>query len=155
MDRRLNFKEIPVILAKLERHSSLQRFNFSKCMRYIEVGVRFYTVIHWAKGLFLLLVTLAKLRCKYIFCFSISVNLFELVKKRHHKCNCLCSDFDVVTLLRSSIWLWSVFLSQNPRYFCLRNFHTSSRRRWVYQRCFIAKTNFQFIRRRELELVKF
>nr|XP_058972734.1 short transient receptor potential channel 4-associated protein-like [Pocillopora verrucosa] len=43
VDRRLNFKEIPVILAKLERHSSLQRFNFSKCMRYIEELSHFFT----------------------------------------------------------------------------------------------------------------
>ncbi|KAM7425993.1 Short transient receptor putative channel 4-associated protein [Porites harrisoni] len=36
VDRRLDFKEIPSLLAKLERNSSPERFNLAKCSRYLK-----------------------------------------------------------------------------------------------------------------------
>ncbi|CAH3021733.1 unnamed protein product [Porites evermanni] len=36
VDRRLDFKEIPSLLAKLERNSSPERFNLTKCSRYLK-----------------------------------------------------------------------------------------------------------------------
>lgn len=36
VDRRLQFKEIPLLLGKLERNSSAQRFNIVKCSRYVK-----------------------------------------------------------------------------------------------------------------------
>lgn len=41
VDRRLEFKEIPLLLAKLERNSSAQRFNATKCCRYVKVNFIF------------------------------------------------------------------------------------------------------------------
>lgn len=71
VDRRLQFKEIPILMAKLERHSSPQRFNIAKCMRYIKVLVPLSSVIYRAyKRGYLLLVTLAKLRYEYVVCFT-------------------------------------------------------------------------------------
>lgn len=38
MDRRLGFNEIPILLSKLERNSTIQRFNAVKCAKYLKVG---------------------------------------------------------------------------------------------------------------------
>ncbi|KAJ7337109.1 Short transient receptor putative channel 4-associated protein [Desmophyllum pertusum] len=43
VDRRLQLKEIPLLLAKLERNSSLQRFNITKCSRYIKELTSFFS----------------------------------------------------------------------------------------------------------------
>lgn len=36
VDRRLDFKEIPMLLAKLERNGNAQKFNLAKCSRYLK-----------------------------------------------------------------------------------------------------------------------
>ena len=38
VDRRMDFKEVPMVLSKLERNSTAQKFHVGKCTRYLKVS---------------------------------------------------------------------------------------------------------------------
>ena len=46
VDRRFQFKEIPMLLAKLERNSSPDKFNIEKCRRCLRVSKRLFYIVH-------------------------------------------------------------------------------------------------------------